>query len=139
MKRCYYILLVLLSLSNQNLAQSPFRSTLTEYSLQEQLESFRQAQGIPGITVAVGRNNQLLFTASCGQADAENQVPVSADTKYRTASVAKTMTAVVIMSLVEEGKVDFDHSVRNYCPDFPDKEWTVSARQLLGHLGGVRH
>ena len=43
------------------------------------------------------------------------------------------------MSLVEDGKIDLDADVQRYCPDYPQKRWPVSARQLLGHLGGVRH
>lgn len=49
------------------------------------------------------------------------------------------MTAAVVMSLAEEGAIDLDADIREYCPDFPEKKWKLTTRQLLGHLGGVRH
>lgn len=43
------------------------------------------------------------------------------------------------MQLAEAGKLDLDAAVWKYCPEFPAKPWPVTSRQLLGHLGGVRH
>ncbi len=72
-------------------------------------------------------------------ADLENSVPVKATTVYRTASIAKPMTATAVMLLAEQGKLDLDAPIQKYCAAFPEKPWPVTARQLLGHLGGVRH
>jgi CubicO group peptidase (beta-lactamase class C family)/D-alanyl-D-alanine dipeptidase len=96
-------------------------------------------QGIPGLSVAVATDNELLFAKGYGQADVENAVAATDQTRYRTASIAKSMTAVVVMSLAEDGAIDLDADVQNYCPDFPRKQWTITPRHLLGHLGGVRH
>jgi CubicO group peptidase (beta-lactamase class C family) len=43
------------------------------------------------------------------------------------------------MKLAEEGRLDLDAPVWRYCPDFPEKPWPVTSRQLLCHQGGVRH
>jgi CubicO group peptidase (beta-lactamase class C family) len=43
------------------------------------------------------------------------------------------------MQLAERGKLDLDAPVQKYCPAFPQKQWPVTSRQLLGHLAGVRH
>lgn len=93
----------------------------------------------PGVSVAVACGNQLRYAQGFGLADLEHQVPVSETTCFRTASIAKSMTAVLVMKLAEEGKVDLDADVQDYVPDYPEKRWPVSSRQLLGHLGGVRH
>ena len=55
------------------------------------------------------------------------------------ASVAKPMTAVGILTLVEQGKIDLDAEVQTYVPYFPKKKHPVTIRQLLGHLGGISH
>ena len=68
-----------------------------------------------------------------------NAVPATADTRYRTASVAKPLTATIVMSLAEQGQLDLDAPVQRYCPEYPTKEWPLTTRHLLGHLGGVRH
>jgi CubicO group peptidase (beta-lactamase class C family) len=43
------------------------------------------------------------------------------------------------MQLVEQGKLDLDAPVQKYCGAFPQKQWAVTTRQVLGHLGGIRH
>ena len=49
------------------------------------------------------------------------------------------MTAVAILQLAEQGKVDLDAEVQTYVSYFPKKQWPVTVRQLLGHLGGISH
>lgn len=93
----------------------------------------------PGISVAVATDNRLRYAAGFGLADLENEIRVDSQTRFRTASIAKSMTAVVVMSLAEEGKIDLDAEVQRYVPEFSKKRWPVTTRQLLGHLGGVRH
>ncbi len=72
-------------------------------------------------------------------ADVENSVPATTFTLYRLASVSKPLTATAAMQLWERGKLNFDALVQNYCPAFPQKEWPITTRELLGHLGGIRH
>jgi len=94
---------------------------------------------IPGLSVSVATGNEIQLERGFGLADVENQLPVTPETKFRTASIAKSLTAVAAMKLVEEGKLDLDASIHTYLPAFPKKKWTVTSRQLLGHLAGVRH
>ena len=93
----------------------------------------------PGISVAVATGNELRYTAAFGYANLEHDVPARPETLFRTASVAKPMTAVLIMSLVEDGLIDLDAEVQTYCPEYPPKQWPLTCRHLLAHLGGVRH
>ena len=94
---------------------------------------------IPGLSVSIAIDKQLVYEKAFGQADLEHAVPATFETRFRTASVAKPMTAAVILSLADEGKIDLDADIRTCCADFPEKQWKVTTRQLLGHLGGVRH
>jgi CubicO group peptidase (beta-lactamase class C family) len=71
-------------------------------------------------------------------ADLENFVPVTPLTEIRLGSISKPITAIAVMQLVEQGKIDLDGEIQRYVPSFPKKQWPVTVRQLLGHLGGVR-
>lgn len=95
--------------------------------------------GIPGLSLAVAQGDAVFYQAAFGFADVENGVPARPETVYRLASVSKPMTAVVVLRLAEQGALELDAPVWRYCPDFPAQPFTVSARQLLGHQGGVRH
>ncbi len=93
---------------------------------------------IPGMSVGFMKDG-FVWTAGFGYADVENQVPARANSSYRLASICKPMVAVAIMQLAEKGKLDLDDRVQKYVPYFPEKEYPVTIRQLLGHLGGITH
>lgn len=96
-------------------------------------------QNIPGLSVAVVADRQLRWSAGYGMADVENFVPAKSATVYRLGSISKPVTAVAVMQLVERGKLDLDAPVQKYCPAFPEKQWPVTTRQILGHTSGIRH
>ena len=103
------------------------------------IAKFMAANKVPGLAAAVVENGALEWSAGFGSADLENAVPATASTLFRLGSVSKPMTAVAAMQLWERGKLDLDAPVQKYCPSFPVKDQPVTTRQLLGHLGGVRH
>jgi serine beta-lactamase-like protein LACTB len=93
---------------------------------------------LPGLSVAVSKDNRI-WSAGFGKADLEQDVPVTAHSMFRTASVAKWFTATAAMRLVEDGKLDLDAPIQRYCAEFPEKQWPITSRQLLAHMAGVRH
>ena len=96
-------------------------------------------QRIPGLSIAVLDRSGAMWSNAYGMADLENFVPVKSYTAFRTASIAKPMTAIAIMQLVERGKVDLDAHVGRYVPSFAARPQRITVRSLLGHLGGIRH
>lgn len=80
-----------------------------------------------------------MWTEGFGMADIERQVPMTSESVHRMASISKSMTAVGIILLVQEGKIDLDAEVQTYVPAFPKKKWPITVRQLLGHLSGISH
>jgi len=93
---------------------------------------------LPGLSIAISKNGQV-WSAGFGKADLEHDVPVTAQSMFRTASVAKWFTAAAAMRLVDDGMLDLDAPIQQYCAAFPDKQWPISSRQLLTHMAGVRH
>jgi serine beta-lactamase-like protein LACTB len=98
-----------------------------------------EEQMVPGLSVAVGVDGEIVWAEGFGWADLENRVPVWPSTKFRIASISKSLTAGAVGKLVEEGRLDLDAPVQMYVPSFPEKEWPVTTRLLGGHLAGVRH
>ena len=94
---------------------------------------------IPGLTVAIGNASGMRWSNGYGMADLENLVPATALTEIRLGSISKPITAVAVMQLVEKDQIQLDAPIQKYVPSFPQKQWPVTVRQLLGHLGGVRH
>jgi CubicO group peptidase (beta-lactamase class C family) len=97
------------------------------------------ANGIPGLSVAVAVDGKVVWTEGFGFADIENRVPLTAMTRMRIGSVSKSVTSAAVALLVEEGKLDLDAPIQRYVPSFPRKGQDITARQLAGHLAGIRH
>lgn len=95
--------------------------------------------GMTGCSVAIAEKGQIVFVYGSGFADLENLVLAKPDSVYRLASISKSITAVAVMQLVEQGKVDLDADLRQYVPEFPPKDHVFTVRQVLAHLSGIRH
>jgi len=98
-----------------------------------------EGAGIPGASVAVGVDGELVWAEGFGWADVENRVPVDPASKFRIASISKALTAAAVAQLHEEGRLDLDAPVQEYVPEFPEKRGVVTTRLLGGHLAGIRH
>ena len=93
----------------------------------------------PGVAIAAVLHGNTAWSKGYGMADLENAVPVTPHTLFRLGSVSKPITATAAMQLWERGKLDLDAPIQRYCPSFPEKPWPITTRELLGHLGGIRH
>ena len=107
--------------------------------IEKAASNFMSASGVPGIGVAVVLEGEPAWSAGFGMADLENSSPATSSTLFRLGSISKPLTATATMQLWERGKLDLDAPVQKYCPAFPQKEWPITSRELLGHLGGIRH
>ncbi len=94
---------------------------------------------LPGLSVAVMQDGSLLWSEGFGFANLEHQVPTTPQTKFRVGSVSKALTSAAIGALVESGQLDLDESIRTYVPEYPDKGFPITTRQLAGHLSGIPH
>jgi serine beta-lactamase-like protein LACTB, mitochondrial len=131
--------ILLLFIAAQAVAQSSGLSAEKRAKIEAAISSTMSQAGIPGLSAAIVADGKLVWANGYGLADIENFVPAKASTVYRLASISKSITAVAVMQLVERGKLDLDAPVQKYCSAFPNKQWPVTTRQLLAHLGGVRH
>jgi CubicO group peptidase (beta-lactamase class C family) len=127
-------------------AQIPQSSqTQTPDKYADKLRSFEQfvrqqmeKNKVPGLTIGFIKDDYI-WVKGFGYADLENRVPAKAESAYRFASVQKSMTAVAILQLAEQGKINLDAEIQTYVPYFPKKKYPVTVRQLLYHLGGIPH
>ncbi len=92
-----------------------------------------------GFSIAVERDGAILFNKGYGVTDIESANPADVSTVYNIASVAKIITAVGILKLVDEGEIDLDASLSSLLPRFPNREQgrDISLRQLLNHTSGL--
>jgi serine beta-lactamase-like protein LACTB len=103
------------------------------------LTAMMKQNQVPGLSVAIAQQGRVVWKKGFGKADLEHDVAVTPATVFRLGSVSKPITAVAILRLVEQGKLDLDAPIQKYVPGFPEKPWPITTRQLLCHTSGIRH
>jgi serine beta-lactamase-like protein LACTB len=96
-------------------------------------------RNLPGLSVAVGLGGDIVWAEGFGWADLKNRVPVAPNARFRIGHASKTITSAAVGLLLEKGRLDLDEEIQTYVPAFPQKQWPVTLRQLMGHVAGVRH
>ena len=95
-----------------------------------------QIDTMPGASVLVAQNGDIIYQKGFGYADIEKKIPVTPDTKFKIGSISKQFTAVAILKLQEEGKIKIKDKLSKYIPDFPRGN-EVTIYQLLTHTSGI--
>jgi serine beta-lactamase-like protein LACTB, mitochondrial len=93
-------------------------------------------ENLPGLSVAVALDGAIVWAEGFGYADVD-RTPVSPLTRFRLGALSKPLTAVAAALLHDRGRLDLDAPVQRYVPAYPDKQWTVTTRQLMGDVAGV--
>jgi len=94
-------------------------------------------QNLPGLSVAVGVGGDLVWAEGFGWADIKTRVPVTPDTRFRIGTASTVLTSAAVGVLLERGRLTLDDEIQTYVPQFGKKQWSLTLRQLMGHVGGV--
>ncbi len=113
-------------------------------SFDQLMRSMIQEHQIPGSSLAVSRHGKILYQRAFGYADRDKQQLVQPDSLFRIASVSKPLTAVAVLKLYEQSKVDLDEAVLPILQDAlgeklspSDPRWNeITVRNCLQHTGG---
>lgn len=90
---------------------------------------------LPSVSAAAVHDGEVVWAEAVGLADAEAGEEATPDHQYRIASITKTVTAVGLMQLRDEGKVDLDDTLDRH---LPEAAHTPTLRTLLTHLSGLQ-
>jgi serine beta-lactamase-like protein LACTB len=95
--------------------------------------------GVVSMSAAIATRGELRWAGSYGWADIEGLALASPSTRYRTGSVAKPITAVAMMRLVDRGLLELDTPLGTSIADLPEESRQITPRQLAAHVSGIRH
>src|SRR5262249_15956966 len=105
--------------------------------MQRQIE----AVGIPGAAIAIVCNDRLNFAAGVGLKRHDLPDPVQPDTLFHVASLTKMLTAVSVLSLLDQHPLDLSRPITDYLPWFaiqpPYEDFTITTHHLLTHQSGI--
>ena len=94
-------------------------------------------QNLPGVAVAVGIGDEIVWAEGFGFADIEKKTPVTPATKFRIGTASIPLTAAAAGILIEKNLLNLDENIQAYVPEFPAKQWPVTLRQVMAHTAGI--
>lgn len=126
---------------------APVAADSTDEAFSFAVERQMQADGLPGLSLAIVRDGSLALARGFGWADIERRIPATPRTPYRLASLSKPIAAVLLLRLVEAGKLDLDAPMRDFAihpwfepgggswAHYPERyaERPITVRQVLTH------
>src|SRR6185295_18389981 len=101
----------------------------------------RQEFGIPGMSLAIVKDDKIIYLKGLGLKDFERKIPVTPDTRFAIGSSTKAFTAMLAAMSADEGKLSLDDSPRKFLPYFTLRDEEAAAkitmRDLLSHRSGL--
>lgn len=129
---CLKPLFLIIFLASYGLAQNNFTGKIDEAVTAEM-----RRQRVPGVSVAVIKDGELLYAKGYGLANVEHQAAVKPETVFQSGSIGKQFTAAAVMILAEENKLGLDDKLTKYFPGAPESWKDITVRHLLTHTSGM--
>jgi CubicO group peptidase (beta-lactamase class C family) len=129
----------------QQTAAKP-EASATDYStalatIEKALDDRRKELGIPGISLAIVKDDQVIYLKGLGLKDVDKKLPVTPDTRFAIGSATKAFTAMLAAMSADHGKLSLDDSPKKFLPYFtlkdPDAAAKITIRDLLAHRSGL--
>lgn len=93
--------------------------------------------GIPGVAIAIIKDNEVVYKNYLGKANLEYQIPITESSSFRLHSLSKIFVSVAIFQLIEQNKISLDDKISVYLSDLPDEWKDVKIKNLLSHSSGL--
>ena len=124
----------------QRAASTPDHSAALA-TIEQKLEARRKELGIPGLALAIVKDDKVILAKGFGYKDFDKQVPVTADTQFAIGSATKAVTALSVLMTADEKKISLDASPRTVLPYFkmfdPETDRDMTIKDLMTHSSGL--
>jgi len=137
----YWITFILCFLFSAPLLAQDDKETASEDSLEKKVEDIIGSfidESEPGCAISIIKEGEVLLSSGFGMSNLDFDIPNTAESIFRIASISKHITACCMLLLEEEKKVKLDADVREYLPELPDYGEKITIRHLLHHTSGLR-
>lgn len=129
--------------SNQKIDQTQINYANVNYN--SKIENAKQMildtmriKSIPGLSIAIAKNDSIIWAEGLGYSDLENKVPVKMNSEFRIGSISKTITAMAIGKLLDSKQLRLSDDLNKYISYFPKKKHNITLAELASHTSGIR-
>jgi CubicO group peptidase (beta-lactamase class C family) len=130
------IIFLILIIFNFNISFASTDDARSEQIIEIINKKFPNQSG-SGVAVMVIGNGFKVFEYSRGMANIDRKIPINSDTVFELASVAKPITALAVMILKSQGKIDYQDKIGKYLPELKIYGDQITIEQLLNHTSGL--
>ena len=126
--------------------QAAATATAQDYSaalaaIEKAVDEKRKELGIPGISLAIVKDDQIIYLKGLGEKDRDKKLPVTPDTQFAIGSASKAFTGMIAVMAADAGKLSLDDSPKKFLPYFTLRDQEAAAkitiRDLLAHRSGL--
>ncbi|MGF1585603.1 MAG: serine hydrolase [Bacteroidales bacterium] len=104
----------------------------------DQLMLHYTGEDVPGAAVMVIKEGEIHFLKNYGMSNLTHGIPMDENTVHNIGSTSKQFLTFGLLLLQEEGKLSLDDDIREYIPELPEFDHTVTLRHLVNHTSGYR-
>lgn len=119
------------------LDKKPTISNYKNEKIDTYVKDVMRRYGIPGVAVAIVKNNEIVHENYYGLANIEHNVPVTNNTIFPLLSTTKIPVAVSIFKLIENGKINLEDNIEDYLSGLPENWKKIKIKNLLSHSSGL--
>ena len=121
-------------------------TTKADYSaalaaIEKAIDDKRKELGIPGLSLVIVKDDQIIYLKGLGEKDIEKKLPVTPDTRFAIGSASKAFTGMLAVMSADDGKLSLDDSPKKFLPYFTlrdqDAAAKITIRDLLAHRSGL--
>ncbi len=91
-----------------------------------------------GAAALISSHGKIIYKKAFGMANLELQVPMQVDHVFRIGSITKQFTAIAILQLMEQGKLNLQDEITKFIPDYPTQGNKITIEHLLTHTSGIQ-
>ena len=110
-------------------------------AIEKALDEKRKELGIPGISLVIVKDDQIIYLKGLGEKDIEKKLPVTPDTRFAIGSASKAFTGMLAVMGADDRKLSLEDSPKKFLPYFtlrdPDAAAKITIRDLLSHRSGL--
>ncbi|MFJ1268375.1 serine hydrolase [Legionella lytica] len=125
-------------MNSQGSSRGDFRTIYQGQSVDDLIIEYMEQNAVPGMSLAIVQAPYITRVVGYGLADTQSKRLVSTRTVFHVGQITTAYTAVAIMQLHEEGKLDLDDCIISYLPSSAPPSWeNTSIRHLITHSSGI--
>ena len=92
----------------------------------------------PGAVVLISKNGEVVYQKAFGSVNLELDVPMNTKHVFNIGSMTKQFTAMSVLMLFEQGKLNIDDEITKYLPEYPTNGRSITIHHLLNHTSGIK-